>query len=50
MADLANLFLFVFEYKYVINLINMGDPDIRLFKFVLYRYIDDLLTLMIFLH
>ena len=42
--DLANLFLFVFEYKYVMNLINMGDPDIRLFKFV-YRYIDDLLII-----
>ena len=42
--DLANLFLFVFEYKYVMNLISEGDPDLRLFQFV-YRYIDDLLIL-----
>ena len=42
--DLANLFLFVFEYKYVMNLISTGDSDMRLLRFV-YRYIDDLLIL-----
>ena len=41
---LANLFLFVFEYKYVMNLISTGDSDMRLLRFV-YRYIDDLLIL-----
>ena len=42
--DLANLFLFVFEYKYVMNLIGTGDSDMKLLRFV-YRYIDDLLIL-----
>jgi hypothetical protein len=42
--DLANLFLFVFEYKYVMNLLSNGDSDIQLFRFV-FRYIDDLLIL-----
>ena len=42
--DLANRFLFVFEYKYVMGLINSGSSDTKLFRFV-YRYIDDLLIL-----
>ena len=42
--DLANLFLFVFEYKYVMSLIDDGCYDAKLFRFV-YRYIEDLLIL-----
>ena len=42
--DLANLFLFAFEYKYIIGLIDVKSDDIKRFKFI-YRYIDDLLVL-----
>jgi len=44
--DLANLFLFAYEYKYVFNLINTpGKSDeLKLFRFV-HRYIDDLIIL-----
>ena len=40
--DLANLFLFAFEYKYIIGLIDVKSDDIKRFKFI---YIDDLLVL-----
>ena len=42
--DLANLFLFAFEYKYIIRLIDVKSDDIKRSKFI-YRYIDDLLVL-----
>ena len=42
--ELANLFLFSFEYKYIMSLINCKDGNLKYFKYV-YRYIDDLLTL-----
>ena len=42
--DLANLFLFAFEYKYIIRLIDVKSDDIKRFKFI-NRYIDDLLVL-----
>ena len=41
---LTNLFLFAFEYKYIIGLIDVKSDDIKRFKFI-YRYIDDLLVL-----
>ena len=43
-GNLANLFLFTFEYKYIIGLIDVESDDIKRFKFI-YRYIDDLLVL-----
>ena len=43
--DLANLFLFAYEYKYIMDLIDKGKSDeLRLFRFV-HRYIDDLIIL-----
>ena len=42
--DLANMFLFAFEYKYIIGLIDVKSDDVKRFKFI-YRYIDDLLVL-----
>ena len=44
--DLANLFIFAFEYKYeyIIGLIDNERDDIKRFK-IIYRYIDDLLVL-----
>ena len=42
--ELANLFLFSYEYIYIIDLINSGVKDIDLFRYI-YRYIDDLLSL-----
>ena len=42
--ELANLFLFSYEYRYIIDLINSGVKDIDLFRYI-YRYIDDLLSL-----
>ena len=42
--DLANLFLFAFENKYIIGLINVKSDDIKWLKFI-YRYIDDLMVL-----
>ena len=42
--DLANLFLFAFEYKYVMGLIDTNNNDLMLLRFI-YRYIDDLLVL-----
>ena len=43
--DLANLFLFAYKYKYIMDLIDKGKSDEpRLFRFV-HRYIDDLIIL-----
>ena len=42
--NLANLFLFALEYKYIMGLIDVKSDDIKRFKFI-YRYIDDLLVL-----
>ena len=42
--ELANLFLFAFEYKYVMGLIDLKSNDIKLLKFI-YRYVDDLIVL-----
>ena len=42
--DLANLFLFSYEYQYVMNLINSNSPDIEKLRYI-YRYIDDLIVL-----
>ena len=42
--DLANLFLFWAECKYVMDGLNDGDDNVRKFQFV-HRYIDDLLSL-----
>lgn len=43
--DLANLFLFAYEYKYVINLIDVGDTvNYHKLRYI-FRYIDDLLSL-----
>ena len=42
--ELANLFLFSYEYRYIIDLINSGVKDIDLLRYI-YRYIDDLLSL-----
>ena len=42
--ELANLFLFTYEYRYICNLIETGSTDLKRFKYI-YRYIDDLITL-----
>ena len=42
--ELANLFLFSYEYRFIMNMIMLGDKDVKRFRF-LYRYIDDLLSL-----
>ena len=42
--DLANLFLFSYEYRYMMGLINSKSHELQLFKYI-YRYIDDLLVL-----
>ena len=41
--ELANLFLFAFEYKYVMGLIDIKSNDIKLLRFI-YRYVDDLIV------
>ena len=42
--DLANIFLFSYEYKYVCCLIESGSGDVSKFRYI-HRYIDDLITL-----
>ena len=42
--DLANLFLFAYEYQYVLGLINKGDYNYAKLRFI-FRYIDDLIAL-----
>lgn len=42
--DLANLFLFAYEYQYICELINSGDFNYSKLRFI-FRYIDDLISL-----
>ena len=42
--DLANLFLFSYEYKYILKLIDTSDSDYTKFMYI-FRYIDDLISL-----
>lgn len=42
--DLANLFLFAYEYQYIIGLIEKGDYSYSTLRFI-FRYIDDLIVL-----
>ena len=41
--EIANLFLFAFEYKYVMGLIDLKSSDLKLLRFI-YRYVDDLIV------
>ena len=40
---LANLFLFAYEYRYVMNMIDNGNTYFKRFLYI-FRYIDDLLS------